>query len=150
MPLRAERVKLRVGDREALSRDIEKAKELLAKCADKKGESYVEKTGSDTVDVVCIYEGESSEPIIVELGDIRQEMDGQILLTLPKTMSEDMLDHSLKKIDELKKFVEECMAKQGEVRLVKGGTSPTGEETVQVECWKIFSGEKPSQAQKQE
>ncbi|MEM2592406.1 MAG: hypothetical protein QXI60_07460 [Thermofilaceae archaeon] len=149
MPLKTERVKLRIRDRGALSEDIEKAKELLAKCADRKGESFVEKTGSDTMDVACIYEGEGEEPVVVELGDMKQEMDGQILLTLPKEMSEDMLDSSIKKMDELKKFVDDCIAKQGEVRLVKGGVSPTGEETVHVECWKIFSEERRGQAQMQ-
>ena len=141
MSLRTGREKIVVnGSLEELKRSIERAKELMEKCAEAGGQAYVEKTGSDTIDVKCIYKGEE-EPVKIELEDVEQTMLDKMTLSLPPQMSPEVLDDAKKRLNSFAGFVEACIAKGGEVRLVKDRVGEPAVEVVNAECWKVVPKE---------
>jgi len=138
MPLKTDREKIVVnGDAAAVKKSIEKAKELIERCAEKGGQAYVEKAGSSQIDVKCIYESDEEEPTIIELEDVKQVMLAQTDLSLPPQMSPDVADDAKKRLDKFAKFYAECVSKGGEVRLVKDRAGDPAVEIVRAECWKI-------------
>lgn len=138
MPLKTDREKVVVnGDPDEVKAYIERAKRLIEKCAEKGGQAYVEKSGSNQFDVKCIYDSGEPEPQVIELEDVKQVMLRQIDVSLPPQMSPDMADGAKKKLDEFAKFYAECVAKGGEVRLVKDRAGEPMVEIIRAECWKV-------------
>ena len=116
---------------------MEEAKELMRKCAEKRGNAYVEKVDSQSLDVKCIYESDEAVFEVVELPDVKQTLLDRFSLNLPPEMSEDMLGEAEKRLDEFRRFVEKCVSRGGEVRLVKTRVGEPLVETVDAECWKV-------------
>jgi len=106
-------------------------------CASKHGHAYVEKVDSQSIDVKCIYEGGGTVFEVVELPDVKQTLIDRFSLNLPPEMSEDTLHEAEKRLNEFRKFVEKCVARGGEVRLVKTRVGEPAIETVDAECWKV-------------
>ncbi|MEM2365645.1 MAG: hypothetical protein ABIM44_04940 [candidate division WOR-3 bacterium] len=133
MPLKTERVRVNVSD-DSLDQLVEKAKELIDFCAQKKGGMMVEKVGPSDIDVICQYYDEDP---------IRFESEGQSFImesnpfSLPPRVDESAVREAKERLDNMLAFIKKCISSGGRVQLTKG--MEQGNEFVDIECIKVAS-----------
>ena len=130
MPLKTERIKMKVSDQAELEKASAEVKKLLEFCAVKKGSMIVDKSDSETLEIGCMYYDE--EPIKFQTEEGAFKVESQPL-AMPPRVDEISVDEAKSRVDNVVKFIKECAAKGGKIQLTRG-TDQEGSSYVDIEC----------------